>query len=358
MQNLVSAHLFRMTRGGVVPVCVVAYALCLLASALISWHSPDILTDSLASVDALQQAPAAVGPVPSDIPADSTGTSSSASILAAWGATLGGSSGLPWFACLALAAFAAEDFSGGAVKGLPQLRGGRTSFVPAHLAAFLAPVACLLGVGLLASWPTFSLAGIQVVGVPWPHAAAWLAQLMLVTLAYAGVTLLAVALSGNLWVSLIVALVVASGSLEQLAASALVALAELDIAPQFALGTARALATASPWGILQALSAGQTAGAVGFVVPVAVFAAAGALAVLVVRRRELTTGSVVPTAVIAVLAGPLVALSVSPVQGSAPPQAPEEGKRGKDTRDPHDHPRAACRRARRRDHRARRGRRL
>ena len=281
MLSLARAQLLRLTRWGADLSCIVAYALCMALTVGVCLWNPEQYATALMNGGALSAEEVQL--VAQGVAAGIVGVSN----VAALGAVLGSNAALAWFTCLVVAYGAATDFQTGGIRTVTQLRGGRLSYVPARLLAALPAMAAFLVMSVVATPIICAGCGIALGGAPAVEALAWLAQLLLVTLAYVALTLLVVVATKSMVASLLGAVVLATGAAESLLAQLLQLAGVGGILPQLTLGAAQTIRTSSLAGLMEALVGGHDAGVIGFVVPLSVLALGAGAAVLLMRRREL-----------------------------------------------------------------------
>lgn len=281
MRSLVRAQLLLLTRWGIGSACVIAYALCMALTVAVCLWNPGILASSLREAGVIDEGAAWL------IAEGSAAGSVSITWTEALSATIITDVGILWFACLTVASRAAQDFETGAIRTVLLGDGLRPRYAPAQLLASLPLVVALFLVGTLAAPLTCALCGVTLVDAPPIEALAWLAQLALVLLAYLALVLLAVMASKSTLISIVVALLLSFGMLENALTSLLYLVGSGGLLPQLTLGAAQAMEAGSLLAIMGTLAGGHATGPVGFVVPTVVLVAGAGAATLIMCRREL-----------------------------------------------------------------------
>lgn len=135
---------------------------------------------------------------------------------AVFGETFVSGSLLGIFAVGACSVFFVRDFEKGFIKNLMQIRGGRASYAVAALLTTLVICAVYLVVAMLVTELAFNLFLFKgAVGLPpLPDLLVWFAQTLLVTLAYAVITLFVALLTRSNVCGTVAAILLPSGALE------------------------------------------------------------------------------------------------------------------------------------------------
>lgn len=135
-------------------------------------------------------------------------------LLRIWGVSVVGGSAFPMMVGVLLALVFSEDFKSGYVKNLVQARGGRVSYA-LSAAACSVIVSCAVTVGAAAlvalalaaqGYPFAMPTGTEALG--------WMAQVALCSVAYAGVAVLVVLVTGSEAAGVVAAVVVGGGMVE------------------------------------------------------------------------------------------------------------------------------------------------
>lgn len=201
-------------------------------------------------------------------------------LLRLWGVSVASGSAFPMMIGVLLTLVFAEDFKSGYVKNLVQAHGGRTSYA-LSTAACSVIVSCAVTVGAAALVAlAFAAQGYAFAMPAGAEALEWVAQVALCSVAYAGVAVLVVLVTGSEAAGTVTAVIVGSGMVETVLRLVLANIPGAPAAVRDCLDAYLAVDFAQ-------LGQGIVCDPLTYVQAIATLAAAVALWLLVMRRKSL-----------------------------------------------------------------------